>query len=72
MGDRDEGICDTEIRILAHARNHEEVVTRVVHIEVVAIVEISIAGEYIVEGVGGLMGEILVHRADRHTDAPAG
>jgi hypothetical protein len=70
MGDRDEGVRHAEIRILPHARHQEELVARGVAVEVVAVVEIPIAGEDVVEGVRGLMGEILVHRADRHEGLP--
>ena len=72
MGDRREGVGHAEVRVLAETEDHEELVARRVQIEVVAIEEVAIAGEDVVEGVGGLMGEIVVHRAERHFDSSFG
>ena len=66
VGNRDERIGGAEVRILAHARDEEEFIAGRMHVEVVAVVEISIAGKDVVEGLAGLVGEVLVHGADGH------
>jgi hypothetical protein len=66
VGDRYERIGDAEVRVLAETRDQEQLAARGVAVEVVAVVEVAIAGEDVVERVGGLVGEVLVHRADRH------
>jgi len=55
-----ESVLDGQVRVLPHAHDHEELVARGVEVEVVAVVEIAVAGADEAHRLGGLMdGEVV-------------
>jgi len=55
-----EGVLHAEVRVLAHAHHDEELVARGVEVEVVAVVEVAIAGADVAHHVGGLVDGVVV------------
>ena len=61
-----EGIVNTQIGILAHAEDGEQLVAGAVHAEVVAVVEIAVGGGDVADPIRGLVNRELVPRGDGH------
>ena len=55
-----EGVLHREVRVLAHPHHQEQLVARTVEVEVVAIVEIAIAGSRVPDGLRHLVNRVIV------------
>ena len=71
LAQRDEGVLHGKRRVLAQAHHHEQLATRVMHVEVVAIVEIAVGTADVADGVRDLMQGVVVHRRERLLRLPA-
>jgi hypothetical protein len=60
----DERIDDAEVRVLAHPEDGEPVVVGRVHVEVVPVVEVAIAGGRVGDELGGLVDRVVVECAE--------
>ena len=66
----DERVGHPEVGVLAEPGDDEQLVAARVHVEVVAVVEVAVRRGDVVERVGGLVGEELVERSERHGRDP--
>jgi hypothetical protein len=62
--DARERVLHREIRVLAEAHHHEQLAGGAVQVEVVAIVEVAIAGADVADRVGDLVNRIVVPRRE--------
>jgi hypothetical protein len=66
----DEGVDHTQVRVLAKAEDGEPLIRARMHVEVVAVVEVPIAGGGVRDELGRLMNGKIVPRRERHNVLP--
>ena len=67
----EEGVDHAEVRVLAEAEDGEPVVVARVHVEVVAVVEVAVAGGGVRNELGRLVDRVVVARGEGHARASA-
>jgi hypothetical protein len=58
-----------QVRVLAHAHDHEQLVAATVHVEVVTVVEVAVAGPDVPDRLRDLVQRVVVHRRE-HSRRP--
>ena len=69
--DARERVGHLEVRVLTETDDEEQLVAARVHVEVVPVVEVAVGGVHPVEGLGRLVGEVVVHPRDGHRWIPS-
>jgi hypothetical protein len=73
--DDGEGVLGAEVRVQAEAEHQEQVARAVVGVEVVAVVEVPIAGPDVADGLGHLVDRVVVaggeHGSPLGSDGPS-
>ena len=64
--DERERVLHRQVRVLAHPEDHHQLVRRRVEHEVVAVVEVPVAGGGVAHDLGGLVDRVVVQRRQRH------
>jgi hypothetical protein len=59
--DQDEGVLGAEVRVVAHARDEEDVAGPVVGVEIAAVVEVAVAAADVGHRLRQLVDRVLVH-----------
>ena len=67
---RDERIGHAEVGVLTQPGDDEQLVAARVHVEVIAVVEIAVGCDDMIERVGCLVGKELVESAEWHVPSP--
>ena len=71
QADVDEGVDDAEVGVLAEPEDGEPVVVARVHVEVVPVVEVPVAGGRVGDELGGLVDGVVVPGGEAHDQQQA-